>query len=202
MLDVLIHRRLQRPLEALARMVVPWKISADAVTLTGFCLGLCAIPCLAWHTYPAALVLILLNRFFDGLDGALARIQGSTDFGGYLDIVCDFIFYAGVVWGMALARPEEARWATLLVFSFMGTATSFLAYAILAAKLQLEAPKSLPKSFYYLGGLTEGTETILFLVLFCLFPTRFALLAMVFSVMCWITTGYRIWWAWFSLKGL
>ena len=54
------------------------------------------LPGLAAQAYGVALLLILLNRVMDGLDGAVARHAGATDFGGYLDIVCDFLFYSGV----------------------------------------------------------------------------------------------------------
>lgn len=196
MLDTYFQKYLQRPFIALGRELSAWQIQANTVTLVGFAAGLVVIPCLATHHYGWALALIGFNRFCDGLDGALARLQGPTDFGGYLDIVCDFIFYAGVVWGMALARPQEAGWAALLLFSFMGTASSFLAYAILAAKQGKNKPQALPKAFYYLGGLTEGTETIALLVFFCLFPHWLMPAALVFSILCWITTLTRIFGAW------
>ena len=48
------------------------------------------------------------------------------------------------------------------------------------------------KSLYYLGGLTEGTETIIFFVLFCLLPDWFPTLAYVFAAGCVITTTSRI----------
>jgi len=200
MLDAHLQKHLQRPLTALGRGLSAWSIQANTVTLIGFFAGLAAIPCLATQHYGWALGLICFNRFCDGLDGAMARLQGPTDFGGYLDIVCDFIFYAGVVWGMSLARPQEAGWAALLLFSFMGTASSFLAYAILAAKQgqgkpkgkSQDKPQALPKAFYYLGGLTEGTETIALLVFFCLFPQWFVPASLVFSLMCWVTTLTRV----------
>lgn len=196
MLDAYLQKHLQRPFTALGRVLSNRSIQANTVTLIGFGVGLAAIPCLATQHYGWALGLIGFNRFCDGLDGAMARLQGPTDFGGYLDIVCDFIFYAGVVWGMSLARPQEAGWAALLLFSFMGTASSFLAYAILAAKQGQGKPQGkpqvLPKAFYYLGGLTEGTETIALLVFFCLFPQWFVPAALVFSLMCWVTTLTRI----------
>ena len=89
-----------------------------------------------------ALLLILLNRVADGVDGAIARRLGSTDLGGYLDILCDFIFYAAVPLGFALARPENGAAAAFLIFSFVGTGSSFLAYAAIAAKRGLESARA------------------------------------------------------------
>ena len=85
--------------------------------------------------------------------------------------------------GFALARPENAVAATFLIFSFMGTGSSFLAYAILAAKRGYETSERGKKSFYYLGGLTEGTETIGLFVLMCLLSNWFVTLAFVFGNM-------------------
>ena len=140
----------------------------------------------------AALVLLLMNRFCDGLDGAIARYHGATDFGGYLDIVLDFVFYSAIPFGFAVNNPENAVAASFLIFSFIGTGVSFLAFAILAEKRGISTDIRGKKSFYYLGGLTEGAETITLLVLMCLFPDWFAVLAWVFGCLCWITTATRI----------
>lgn len=165
---------------------------ADHVTLAGFALGACSFPCLAAGLYLPALGFIGLNRLCDGLDGAVARRRGATDLGGYLDIVTDFIFYAGVIFFFALGRPEDALPAAFLLFSFMGTASSFLAYAIFAAKRGLGTDRRGAKSFYYLGGLTEGTETIALLAAICLWPDGFAWLASGFGALCWLTALGRI----------
>jgi phosphatidylglycerophosphate synthase len=152
-----------------------------------------AVPALAVGRYDLALVAILANRLADGLDGAVARAAGPTDLGGYLDIVLDFLFYSAVVFGVALGRPHEAVWAAFLIFSFVGTGASFLAYAIIAAKRRVTTETRGRKSIFYLGGLAEGTETILAFVLICLFPAAFPWIAGAFGAMCWITTASRIW---------
>ena len=82
--------------------------------------------------------LILLNRLLDGLDGAVARATHPTDFGGFLDIVADFVFYIAVPIGFAMAQPTNQLPALWLVGSFALTGTSFLAFATLAAKRGIE----------------------------------------------------------------
>ena len=125
----------------------------------------------------------LVNRLADGLDGAVARQTRLTDLGGFLDIVLDFIVYAGMVFAFALADPAaNALAAAFLLFAFMGTGSSFLAFAIMAAKRGITTDLRGRKSLYYLGGLAEGTETILFLALACLLPDRFVPLALGFAV--------------------
>ncbi|HBA5482785.1 TPA: CDP-alcohol phosphatidyltransferase family protein, partial [Escherichia coli] len=86
------------------------------------------------------------------------------------------------------------------LFAFIGTGSSFLAFAALAAKHQIDNPGYAHKSFYYLGGLTEGTETILLFVLGCLFPAWFAWFAWIFGALCWMTTFTRVWSGYLTLK--
>lgn len=185
----------QAPLIRLADWLHRRGVGADRVTLAGFAIGLLALPLLAMQWYLPALIVILLNRLADGLDGALARRSDTTsDAGGFLDIGLDFVFYGAVVFGFALADPaRNALAAALLLFAFIGTGSSFLAFAIMANRYQLQRPRFPRKAFYYLHGLTEGTETILAFLLFCLFPSLFPYLATAFAVACFITTATRLW---------
>jgi phosphatidylglycerophosphate synthase len=187
-----MRRIIDPPLDRVGRRLAGAGISANAVTVIGFAAGLLAIPLLAAGWYGSALAAILINRLADGLDGAVARHTTLTDFGGYLDIVCDFIVYAGVAFGFALGRPADALAAAFLIFAFVGTGTSFLAYAIMAAKRHLATDLRGRKSLYYLGGLTEGTETIALFVAACLFPAAFGWLAYLFGALCWLTTVARM----------
>src|SRR5262245_54459475 len=107
MLDPFMRKLIDPQLGYLAAHVETWGVGANSLTLSGLVIGLAAVPLLAGEHYALALVAILTNRFLDGLDGAVARRTGITDFGGYLDIVCDMLFYAGCVVGFALARPEN-----------------------------------------------------------------------------------------------
>ena len=194
----------QRPLLHLARWLAVAGVRPDQVTLVAFLVGMLALPLLAWEAYGWALAAILVNRLGDGLDGALARLtHRASDAGGFLDIGLDFVFYAAVVLGFALADPAaNALAAAVLLFAFIGTGTSFLAFAIMAARHGLNRPHFQRKAFYYLHGLTEGTETVLALVAFCLWPGRFPLLALTFAAACLVTTAMRLWGGYTTLKAL
>lgn len=192
MIDARFRRYMDPPLDAIARGLHTTGITANQVTITGFIIGLSVIPLLSFQLYMAALTAIIINRLADGLDGAIARDQGITDAGGYLDIVLDFIFYSAVIFGFCLALPDQALYGAFLIFSFIGTGSSFLALSIFAAKRSLTTTLRGTKSIYYLGGLTEGFETIATLVLMCLFPSWFWLIASIFGTLCWITTLSRI----------
>ena len=194
MLDRHLHPRLKPLLNACAARLDRPGISADGVTLLGFAVGVLALPLLAAGWYYAALAAIVVNRLLDGLDGALARRRGLSDAGGFLDIALDFLFYALVPFGFILADPlHNAVAGGWLLFAFIGTGSSFLAFAALAAKHQIDNPGYAHKSFYYLGGLTEGTETIALFVLSCLLPQWFVWFAWVFGALCMMTTFTRVW---------
>jgi phosphatidylglycerophosphate synthase len=184
---------LQRKLLApLAARFVARGVRADQISLAGFAIGLLAVPAIASGAYVFGLVLILLNRLADGLDGAVARQTLATDRGAFLDIALDFVFYATVPLAFALANPEHnALAAAVLITSFVGTGSSFLAFAVIAAKRGLTADAYPAKGLYYLGGLTEGGETIALFTAFCLFPQSFPVLAYGFAALCLITTLTR-----------
>ena len=192
MLDARLRKIIDPPLDRLGRRLAHLGVTANAITWTGFAVGMGAWVLLALGNYGGALTCILLNRLGDGLDGAVARHGRVSDLGGYLDIVLDFLFYSGVVFFFAVGRPEEALPAAFLIFSFVGTGASFLAFAALAAKRGITTAARGTKSIYYLGGLTEGTETIALFVAICLFPDAFAWFAWIFGGLCWLTTAVRI----------
>ena len=201
MLDARLRTVIDPPLDRIGRWLARLGVTANAITLAGFAVGIGAWAMLALHNYWWALALILLNRLADGLDGAVARHAGVTDLGGYLDIVLDFLFYSGVVFFFAVGRPEDALAAAFLIFSFIGTGASFLAFAALAAKRGVTTEVRGKKSIYYLGGLTEGSETIGLFVAICLFPDLFAWFAWTFGGLCWLTTAVRIYSAVETFKG-
>jgi phosphatidylglycerophosphate synthase len=190
------RRLLAPPAEALAAR----GISADQITLAGFVLGVLAVPALALGQFWLALGLIALNRVADGLDGAVARLNGPTDRGAFLDIALDFLFYALVPLGFAIANPANALPAAVLIAAFVGTGSSFLAFAAIAAKRGISAASYPSKGLYYLGGLTEGTETIALFVAMCLWPAAFPVLAYIFAVACALTTLTRWRQGWHSFS--
>ncbi len=201
MLDRHIHPALKPYLNRMAAALDRPAVTPDGLTLLGFASGVLALPFLALGWYRVALIAIVINRLLDGLDGALARRRGLTSAGGFLDIALDFLFYALVPFGFVLADPaHNALAGAWLLFAFIGTGSSFLAFAALADKYHIANPGYSHKSFYYLGGLTEGGETIILFVLCCLFPAQFPLLAGIFGVLCWLTTLTRIWGGYLTLK--
>jgi phosphatidylglycerophosphate synthase len=187
-----LQRRLLHPL---ARRIAAAGVSADAVSLIGFGVGLGGVALIAAGEFGFALALILANRLFDGLDGEIARLNGPTDRGAFLDLSLDFVFYALVPLGFALHDPAaNGLAAAALVVSFVGTGSSFLAFAAIAERSGMKSTAFPQKGFYYLGGLAEGAETILAFGLMCLLPTHFPVIAWGFAALCAIGTVLR--WRW------
>ena len=200
MFDVALRRLVDPALIRMAGWITHTPLSANMVTISGAGLALGAAFSVTQSNFTAALVFILLNRIVDGLDGAVARINGPTAFGGYLDTICDYIFYLSVPIAFGLTSAINQIPALLLVASFTLTAVSFLAFAALAEKRGF-ADTALPgKSFYFLGGLTEATETIAVFASMCMWPMHFAVLAYSFATLCSITTVMRVVWGYQRLR--
>jgi phosphatidylglycerophosphate synthase len=194
MFDGTMREVMDAPLNQSGRWLAARGVSANAVTLTGLGLGLISAGMIwAGWSGPAAALVLLASRLADGLDGAVARARGKTDFGGYLDIVCDFAFYGAVPLAFVLLDPGANGVAgAFLLFSFYVNAATFLGYAILAEKHGLESRSRGEKSLYFTAGLMEGTETILAFVALALWPGLFPSLAWVFGVLCLVTAGARV----------
>jgi phosphatidylglycerophosphate synthase len=193
MLDPVLRRWIDPPLTRAGAWIATRGVSANGLSLAGLAIGLSCVPLLAFGHYGLALGAILVNRLFDGLDGAVARHRRPTALGGYLDIVCDMVFYAAVPLGFALARPENALLAAVLLASFVCTCASFLGRAVIAAgRGESDTGARGRKSFFHSAGIMEGTETIVAFVLFCVFPMAFPWLAGIVAVLCFWTAAARV----------
>ncbi len=193
MLDRPAQALIAPALQAAGRLLVRRGVGADTITWAGFALGLAGAACIALHQPLAALALILASRLCDGLDGAVARLTAPTDRGAFLDITLDFLFYASIPLAFALADPAaNALAAAVLLAAFIGTGSSFLAFAVLAERRGLRSLAYPSKGLYYLGGLTEAGETLVCFTAMCLWPQAFAPLAVGFAALCGLTLLARL----------
>ena len=200
MLDRAAQAALAPALDAVARPLAQRGVSPDAVTMAGFAIGIAAAVAIAMGAPRVGLALLLASRLCDGLDGALARLTQPTDRGAFLDITLDFLFYASVPLAFAIADPaSNALAAAVLLAAFIGTGSSFLAFASLAGVRGLKSLAHPNKGLYYLGGLTEATETLLCFALMCVWPPWFAPIAYGFAVLCAVTIATRLVVAWRTL---
>jgi phosphatidylglycerophosphate synthase len=190
--------KIVKPLnEKAAALLASRGITADQATLAGFAFGMIAAGMVVAGFTAAAILPLLINRALDGIDGALARRAGATERGAFLDISLDFVFYGAIPLAFAALDPAaNAMAAAVLLAAFLATGTSFLAFAVIAEKRGLRSTAYPSKSFYYLGGLTEGTETILCFLAMCLWPQHFAAIAYAYAALCALTAGTRLYAGW------
>ena len=196
MFDRQIQKFTQKPLGVVAKIFIKL-IKPNHMTILGFVFGLSMCILVFFQFYLPALVLLILNRFCDGLDGTMARLTIPTPLGGYLDIVFDFTIYSGFVLAFGLSDSNYTFMSMVLLFLYIGTGTTFLAKAAIQSQLiniyeRTELNEEIPKSFYFSSGLIEGTETILFMVLCLLLPNFYIYLSILFGILCLITFISRV----------
>ena len=191
MLDPVMRRLIDQPLNAAAKRW-PSSISANQITIIGFGLGVISVAAVAHGTFTLALALLLINRLGDGLDGAVARQHGATDLGAYLDIVADFLLWSLLPLGFLFYDGANAVAAAVLLSSFAMSMVVFLAYAIMAEKRGISTESQGKKSFFYMTGLAEGSETIGFFIIVMLWPQAFIPAAYSFAVLVYLSIIGRI----------
>ncbi len=191
MFDARLRPLIDPPLNAMARVITKTGVSANTLTFVGLALGLGGATAIAFDALWLGLALIVANRVFDGLDGAVARATGPTALGGYFDIVADFAFYVSVPLGFGALSPANTLPALVLVASFVLTGVSFLAFAVVAAERGKSTQAHGKKSFFYSTGLAEGTETIAVFLAMCLLPGWFAAIAYAYAALCVLTVFQR-----------
>lgn len=193
MIDGWARKRIDPFVNAVAGRLANAGVSANAITLAAFATGLAAAVSIAAGWVLAGLALILLSRLGDTLDGAVARLNGKTDFGGFLDLALDFAFYGAVPLAFAFLNPErDALAAAALLAAFYVNGATFLAYAAHAAKLGLDQKPRGEKSLPFTTGLAEAGETLAVFTVFCLFPGWFSPVALLFAAACLWTAFWRI----------
>ncbi|MBL8342424.1 MAG: CDP-alcohol phosphatidyltransferase family protein [Rubrivivax sp.] len=193
MLDRAVLASVRVPLAWGAARLAALGVGADAVSVAGLVLGLAGAVAIACGRPLVGLGLILCSRIADGLDGTLARLTQATDRGAFIDIAFDFLFYASVPLAFAVADPAaNALPAAVLLAAFIGTGSTFLAFAALAERRGLKSTAHPSKGLFYLGGLTEGSETIACFALMCLLPQHFGWWAYGFAALCALTVATRL----------
>ena len=192
MLDKPLQQILQKPLKPFSKFFLNF-LTPNQMTFLGLIIGIFMCFFIFFEQYFVALFFLLANRIADALDGSMARINGITPLGGYLDIVFDFIIYAGFVLSFGISKEHFTTVSLVLLFSYIGTASTFLSEAAIMAKTKYNTDnKILPKSIYYGSGMVEGFETILYMTFCLIFPNQFILISSIFAVMCFITFFSRI----------
>jgi phosphatidylglycerophosphate synthase len=188
-----VFPRLARPIvAALARA----GMTPNQVSVVAAILGLAAAGCVATGYTLTGLVVWVVSRVADGLDGALARATGAKSaFGGYLDITLDMVAYSAMVVGFAIANPQHGlAWACILA-GYVVAITTTLALSNAAAEAG-RTVSATNRTFQFTRGLAEAGETTIVYVLWGLFPQWMGVLAWVWVGMLAVTGVQRSYLAW------
>ena len=192
MIDAQINKIIKPALVVFAKKLLKYNLSPNFITFTGFFFGLFCFYFIVKELFFYAAIFLFLNRFCDGLDGALARLIGETDIGAFYDILSDFLFYFIFPLSFIFLDLKNTYSICFLLLSFVATQTTFLATAWLVEKNKLSISDGQKKSFFYTGGVTEGFETIICFVMMLLFYEFINYIAYIFGILCWFTSLIRI----------
>ena len=192
MLDQKLNFIFKPVLKKFATILLKYQISPNQITLFSFILGIFCFIFLSLGMIYIALIFFILNRFFDGVDGTLARLKKPTDLGGFYDIISDFLIYALLPFGFILFDNDNFLSMSLLLTSFIGTCATFLTTAWIFEKKKIKIEQLSKKSFFYSEGLIEGAETIIFFILMFVFYELASFIAWIFALLCFLTAIMRV----------
>lgn len=172
-------------------------VHPNAVSAVAMVVGLMAVVAVLQEQYWLGLALWLANRILDGLDGVVARVHAKqSDFGGYLDLLLDFVIYLAVpIAFIAVAPTPFNLWAGIALISVYVLNT--LSWTVLAALLEKRNMQSAGRltSMEMPTGLIEGAETILVYTIFFLAPAYVGIIFLVFAGLVLFTAAQRVVWA-------
>lgn len=205
MLDAMARRWLEPFLDRAARLIGRRWISPSRLTGIGAALGMLGAVAAGYQLWTPALVLWLLSRLLDGLDGALARryVRAGappSHAGGYLDICADFVVYGASVVGVAIGTRnafDAPLWPYLLVLAaYYVNGASLLAYSSIAERADRRLSDG--RSLSFLPGIAGATETILVHGLWLIYPGSAWIVALTWAGVVAVDairevwTGYRL----------
>jgi phosphatidylglycerophosphate synthase len=175
-----LNRRISIPI---SRQLIKLPITANVVSIFTLGVGIASAAFFAYGGYWSTLLgafLCLFASILDGCDGEVARLKlQESDFGCWLETICDYAFYLFLLVGMTIGRWRTSGTKTYLVYGgllLFGALASFLATGWERRRLAAGRPEQLLKiwqghaesrpsnPFLYFGRHTE------FIVRRCFFP--------------------------------
>lgn len=201
MLDNWLSRsRIKKGFEKIVKKVFYKRVSANKLTIIGLILGIFSALLIFFSKvlqYELELIILAViamcfSFFFDAVDGAIARLEEPSIFGGILDIFCDRIVEISIIIAIISTDPQILMWPGIfLLASIILCITMFL---ITGGIVNLENLEEGKKVIYYRKGLMERSETLIFLVLITILffgALRFILL-WIFAVLVFTTAVLRL----------
>lgn len=176
-------------------------VHPNVVSIIALGVGLLSATAIIYEAFLPGLVLWLFNRVLDGLDGVVARVHDKqSDFGGYLDLLLDFVVYLAIPIAFLVARPTMPNmWAGVALLAiYVLNLLSWTTLSAILEKRQLQSKNRLT-TMEMPVGLIEGAETIIFYSLFFLMPGYVVYLFSLMAILVLITAGQRVWWVYRNL---
>lgn len=189
-------RRGAKPLYKLpARLLAERGFTGNALTGASLGLGALCLGAIAFGLNTFALILWLLNRLLDGLDGEVARLRNETsEFGAFVDIAADFFMYGGFLVALAIQHPDSRLSLVALFFAYYMNGTVFLTLSGILERLKRE--RLTERGLHFRRSLTEGFETIVAGVLFLVLPDYTSSIAWIFAALVFVSSVQRLWDGW------
>lgn len=176
----------------------------NMISILSFAAGLVCVYFILCGSLMTAMILWFLNRLLDGLDGTVARTTGKTsDFGGYLDIILDFIIYCSIPVALVYSNssPEKYLTLSLLLASYYVNAASWMYLSAILEKRNLGALSNNEMTSVSMPpGIADGTMTIIFYTMFFIFPDNLKLMFGIFMILVVLSIVQRMVWAYFNIK--
>ena len=138
-----------------------------------------------------------MHGAYDGLDGLMARLhEKQSDFGGYVDILTDYVIYAALPIGLVAGAASNEHYLALafLLASFYVNSASWMYLSAILEKRAAHSPET-QTTIVMPAGIIGGFETIIAYGIFLLFPMNITLLFSIFAALVFITTIQRLVWA-------
>ena len=203
MIDIYMRNLKDAIVRPFITLVEKQTFSPNYITLGSGVIGVIGILCSTQDWRYTALIVGILGRILDGLDGAYARLTNQTsDFGGYLDILVDFTCYGLCPLGVTIAHPHLWNWITCVLLEvtfFVNAAGLFFLSALIEknanAKKEYEKDKKEVTTLKMPPALIEGTESLAFFFLIIMFCEYIAIWFTLFALGVTITILQRIHWA-------
>lgn len=200
MKDAVLREQKDRVLEPLARSFFR-SVSPNLISIAALIPGLLSAVAIVQGELVWGISFWLINRVLDGLDGVVARIHDKqSDFGGYLDLLLDYVVYLAIPIAFVIVAPTPAHTWTIiaLLAAYQINSLSWTLLSSLLEKRQAAAAGRLT-SIEMPAGLIEGSETVVFYTLFFLLPAYIPWLFGVMAGLVVVTAVQRVWWAWRNL---
>lgn len=185
MFDTYTRKYISRPIIAISKKLVALNINANQVSVIGFFIAFVGATLYYFNVINySLLIFIWLSGLFDVLDGQVANLTVKTKLGSFIDIVLDRIVEFMLLFTIAY-RVNDYFYFFVLFGVFFISISVFLTSGIINTNTTSN------KSFHYSVGITERTETFIFISLLVLFIDYYKFIIIGFIILVFLTIIQR-----------